>query len=169
MRELEFGRHVMVAALTMRVVAYRDGEAERFKIPQAADVPWFEPITDEWPGDPIDLDWDLPPGPRFVLQPALNGHGIVRYRRHALNPPQPGVVVGSTWRYEGKIEEIPDGTTNLTARRKILLYQAALRPPGRRQKALVVYVHPKDLTALDLPVPAGAPLPRIRTGRLGGG
>lgn len=167
MNPIGFGRRVTVTALTMRVVAYRDDGTARFKIPQANDVPWFDPVAvDDWPGDPVSLDWDLPKGPRFVLEPDLNGKAVVRYRRLTLDHPQDGLVIGTCWRQEGVLVD----KTMAGPRRTISLYEVALQPPLRTSRALVVLAHPRDLRLVDQ-VPAAVPAPtRVGVGgRLGGG
>ena len=143
---IAFGRSVYVHALTMRVVAYREDGIERFKIPQAADVPFgFATRAEAWPGEPVMLDWDLPKGPRFVLEPTLNGRAVVRYRRLALGQPVNGIVIGSCWRHEGVIDE----TTLAGPKRTVNLYEVALQPPHRSTKSLVVFVHPNDLDVVE--------------------
>ena len=157
-----FGDRVIVQAATMRVVGYReDGTGtERYKIPQANDVPWFDPVADVWPGEPVSLETDPARGTRFLLEPQPNGAAVVRYRRLAFTP-QMGIVVGNTWRWEGVVAATGLGGT----RRSLSLYQVALQP-ARSGKAIVVFVHPTDLSVLETAavetVPRGG-------GRLGGG
>lgn len=152
---LAFGRQVMVRALTLRVIAYRDGDTERFKIPQANDLPWVDATADEWPGEPIDLLSDLPKGPRFQLEPSLNGLAIIRYRRFPLDVPQIGFVASASAarRHEGSLKAaepgawVPGGSM-IGPKRTLHLHQVALQPPGRSVKALIVLVHPDDMTGV---------------------
>jgi hypothetical protein len=158
----QFGDRVLVTAATMRIVAYREGPdgVERFKIPQANDVPWFDPIVDAWPGLPVPLETDPPRGPRFLLEPGLNGEALVRYRRLPVNP-LVGIVIGNTYRWEGVVSN--HGLVG--ARRSLAVYQVAIQPT-RSSKALVLYVHPSDLSHIDQPEQPAAVL--SRSGRLGG-
>lgn len=161
----------MVHALAMRVVAYKDGDTQRFKIPQANDVPWFEPTaTGDWPGDPIELEWDLPKAPGYPLEPNLNGKAVVRWRRLPLDQPHDGIVVGTTYRQEGVI----DDASMVGPKRAIGVYQCALQPSMRSAKALIVHVHPRDVQVIE-EQERGVPAPsrvgvggRIGGGRLGG-
>ena len=171
-KSIAFGQQVLVRALTLRVIAYRDGDIERFKVPQANDMPWVEPTADSWPGEPISLLEDAPKGPRFQLEPALNGLTIIRYRRFPLEVPQVGFVAGGTasWRHEGSLSAtepgawVPGGSM-IGPKRTLHLHQVALQPPGRSVKALIVLVHSNDLSLIDDPP---APVERVTAGRLGG-
>lgn len=167
MNPLGFKRSVLVHAITMRVVGYNDEGVERFKIPQANDLPWFDAKSvGDWPGEPVYLEWDLPKGPRFDLEPSLNGKPMVRWRRHQLDDPHDGVVLGTSWRQEGVLDE----NTLAGPKRMISLYEVGLRPPRRASRALIVLVHPQDLQVIE-EQERGVPAPtRVGVGgRLGGG
>lgn len=159
--------------MTMRVVAYREGDEnlDRFKIPQANDTPWFKAATTgDWPGDPVALEWDMPKGPRFLLEPDLNGSAVVRYRRLTPPGPQLGIVVGSSWRWEGTLT----ASAMRGPKRSVTLYEVALQPPQRATKSLIALVHPRDLQLVDgdtvgVPAPTRAAVAAARSvGRLGG-
>lgn len=172
MNPLGFGRHVLVHALAMRVLGYKDGDVHRYKNPQAADVPWFDAATvGEWPGDPIHLEWDLPKAPGYPLEPIPNGKAIVRWRRLPLDHPHAGIVVGTTYKYEGVVED--SGMSG--PKRSVSVYQCALAPTTRSAKAMIVFVHPKDVQIVEehergVPAPSRVGVGgRIGGGRLGGG
>lgn len=171
MNPLGWGRRITVHAVTMRVVAYHDAEHDRFKIPQAKDLPWFEPTAvDAWPGEPVPLEWDPPkggPAGPFRVEPSINGAAIVRWRRLKLDMPHDGIVVGSCWRHEGVLL---DSTGMTGPKRTINLYEVSLVPPLRGTRALIVFVHPQDIQLVEEPA-RGVPAPtRVGVGgRLGGG
>ena len=165
MNPVSFGRRVQVHALTMRVIGYREDEQERFKTPQAGDVPFgFATRSDAWPGEAVALEWDLPKGPRFLLEPSPNGYPVVRYRRLALDQPVAAIVIGSCWRSEGIIDEV-----NLSGRRTISLYEVALQPSHRSTKALVVFAHPRDIEIIEEQGRGVGPPTGGTHARLGGG
>ena len=156
----------------MRVVARRDGDTETYRIPQAErDVPWVESTwTGEWPGEPVDLEWDLPKGPQFQLEPSPNGRAVVRYRRFPLPLPVPGFVVAPELcrRYEGVVSNdnaYAPGGGMIGPKRKLMLHEVALLPPAR--SSLIVFAHPRDVEALD-GLPGDAVSAPKRTARLGG-
>lgn len=179
MNPLGFARPVLVHAITVRVNAHKGDGGDEFRVikpPRGfADLP-----QDTWPGEPVLLDWDPPKGPRFTLEPTLNGAVVVRYRRIPVDPPVDGVVVGTGWRYEGVLNATGgyDGRASMAGpRRAVSLYDVALRPAARSGKARVVLVHPKDIEVVTTETQGrGAPAPtrsgvggRVGTGRLGAG
>lgn len=176
---LGFEHAVAVHAVALRVIGFRADDEVRFKLPQAQDFPFPLPsldgvrprqqvlqiTADDWPGAPIPLDWELPKGERFQLEPTLNGRAVIRWRRFELDPPIDGVVIGSTYRQEGTY----DDQTLVGPKRSVNVYQVALRPGPRSARAVVAFVHGRDLSRRVLQPRGVAAPPRGGLGLSGAG
>jgi hypothetical protein len=148
---IEYGTLALVAAQIVRVI--RDPLPDRVVYKQAQprrdagryQSHDFKDATG-WPGEPVPLAWNSAV-PQFDPEPDEPIGALVRLRRLPFRRPQTGIVIGATFRQEGRIlggrTDADDPAHLAGPGRRIELAEVALQPGGRG-KATLVLAHPRD-------------------------
>lgn len=155
---LEYSTMVLVRAQIVRFVgaSHDDGPRFRQKPKDRSRYARFDTMTTEWPGVPVPAEWAVTPE-GWELEPAPNGHAVLRCRRLEFTPPQSGIVIGVTWLAEGTIvtdtdPDLPWFKGTAVDRRLVTMYEIAMPPNGSSgryaNRARIILAHELDVVEL---------------------
>lgn len=122
---------------------------KRYRNWSATIVEWNTGKSGEWPGLPINADWeDTESG--FEIEPTLapDDSGYARVRRFA-RPGVDGIIVGITSKVEATFSkpEPGDHRSLISPKRVVWFYEVALHPTSGHRSELIL-AHPNDLVEM---------------------